>query len=276
MLSKKTLLSETQSLDQLRGLVEVNQEIAATHIQKVQNEVTSARTFNQGINAMYAQVMASLSKLKSSSSGQSAVVFISANTGLYGAIVNQTFTKFADHLHHHPDSHVFVVGQVGQTLVTAAFPNQTIKAFPFPDDQVDSKSLSQLVSALSAYQTIHIFHGHFDTLASQSPTQTSFSADNPDLGADLPPPDPNIHYLYEPSLQELSRVFHQQIFASLVEQTLHENNLAKNASRLIQMDTALQNIHYRLQRVGYLQSRLRHHLKNKKQLTRLSALKAAF
>ena len=80
------------------------------------------------------------------------------------------------------------------------------------------------------------------------------------------------HYLFEPSFEEIVKVFNGEILASIFEQTLHESQLAKFASRMLALDRSEDNIEKRLVKIRLEEVRLSHRLQNKKQLSTMSGL----
>ena len=67
--------------------------------------------------------------------------------------------------------------------------------------------------------------------------------------------------------------FEEQIFTSIIEQTLKESELAKFASRMITLDSATENVKEALKDVSFKERLLEHRQKNKKQQELLLGMK---
>ena len=80
-----------------------------------------------------------------------------------------------------------------------------------------------------------------------------------------------IAYIFEPSVEKILMFFETQIFASLFDQAVRENQLAKFASRILSMDRASDNIRNRLKELNLQSMRISHYLVNKKQINSLSS-----
>jgi F0F1-type ATP synthase gamma subunit len=79
-------------------------------------------------------------------------------------------------------------------------------------------------------------------------------------------------YLFEPTVEDIAKIFEGEILASVFQQTLHESQLAKYASRMIALDRSVDNIERRLSGVRGEEVRIRHKLQNRKQLSTISGI----
>ncbi len=79
-------------------------------------------------------------------------------------------------------------------------------------------------------------------------------------------------YIFEPSVKDIVHVFEGEILASIFEQTLHESQLSKFASRMLSLDRAMENIEQRLGLVNMAFMRFKHKQKNARQLSTISGL----
>ncbi len=274
MISKKQIAVELDGLMSLRGLVEVYEEIAASRMQKVRGAVLQSRQFLEGLLAVFAKVKAAYSASESTivRNGKSVAVFVSANSGLYGDIVDRTFEMFTDYvLKEKPN--VVVLGKLGVKMMADRMPSVLYNFYDFSDDGVDMESFDLIMRYLIQFEKIFVFYGQFKTILSQDPAITSVSGDTIEIERiEKQERAMGSHYLFEPSPQDIARVFEGEILASIFEQTLHESQLAKFASRMLALDRSVENIEGRLGIVRREGVKVRHKLVNKKQLSTIAGI----
>lgn len=290
MINQKEILSQIEELSSLKILMETYEEIAALRMRKIRTSVLQSRDFNRGLNEVFHQLKVSYSnQIKSlitnkkvkdieklsfiKRNGKTIYVFFSANTRLYGDIVQRTFTKFNEYMQHSP-ADVAIIGRLGRKQFEDSYPNTPFQFFEFPDTEVAKVQLQTLIQTLIQYEKIYIFYGRFETISQQKPSildiygQEAFEAKRTRAA--------DIKYIFEPSLKEIMIFFEKEIFVSIIEQTLKESELAKFAARMIELDSASENIKSDLKKIQ-LQNRInKHRMENKKQqeaVTILSYLK---
>jgi F0F1-type ATP synthase gamma subunit len=67
--------------------------------------------------------------------------------------------------------------------------------------------------------------------------------------------------------------FETEIFASLLDQTVSESQLAKYASRILAMNKAHENIDKTIGKLSLDRLKIKHRTENRKQLNRLSSMR---
>ncbi|MDO8488109.1 MAG: F0F1 ATP synthase subunit gamma [bacterium] len=277
MLSRKILAMENESLVGLRGFVEVYEEIAAERMQKIRSAVLKAREFLQGLAEIFAEVKltyvkevgALVAQSKINRNGKTVAVFLSANSGLFGDIVERIFRKFTEFLAGNK-AEVVIIGKQGLRMLQDRHPEILYNYFDLSDDSVDLDSLRLIMRYLLQFEKIIVFYGKFENIINQNPTVSSISGDSlPNVNLDNKPQN---KYLFEPTVKEILEVFESEILSSIFEQVMHESLLAKFASRLQHLDRSLQNIEERLVSLKFELVRWRHKIDNRKQLSTLSGI----
>ncbi len=281
MISKKTLLIENDGLLDLKALIDAYEEIAAAQMQKVRQSVLQSREFTEGVSKIFVEVRRSYEhSLKSSKqefsvlphNGRTVAVFISANSGLFGDIVERTFNNFVSFVQQNPgQTDPVIVGKLGLRMLSDRKINLLYNYFDFPDDRVDYEAMNTMMRYLLQYERILIFHGQFRSLVYQEPVTTGVSGHDLMLRK-IDAPDQKTAYLFEPSLKEVLQIFEGEILTSIFVQSLHESQLAKFASRMFNLDRAMGNIDTRMQKLANLRRRVEHQIIAKKQLGRLAGL----
>lgn len=277
MLTRKILDNEVEGLTGLRGFVEVYEEVAAGRMQKTREAVLKARQFLDGLAEIFAEVKLSYVKevgavaaqSKINRNGKTVAVFLSANSGLFGDIVERTFEEFVKFLSE-TSAEAVIVGKLGLRMLQDRHPEILYNYFDFSDDRVDLDSLRLVMRYLLQFEKIVVFYGKFENIVNQKPTVASISGDSlPNVNLKAKPQN---KYIFEPNVKEILEVFESEILSSIFEQTLHESLLAKFASRLQHLDRSLLNIEQRLGQLKFEMRRLRHKIDNRKQLSRLSGI----
>ena len=280
MINNQELKAELNRLTNLKTLIEAYEEIAANRMRKNRSVVLASRVFNEGLGGMYQQIKSSyrtqiltimqrkrianqrvLTMIKRN--GKSVTLLISSNAGLYGDIVPRITEQFIAFTAK-TESDIAIIGRLGRRLFEERNTNRQYSYFDFPDVDADPIEVEKLANFLIQYEKIYIFYGKFISVGVQQPTMLDvIGEEKEELAADNTAPQ--IKYLFEPSLEQVMMFFEQQIFTSLIEQTVKEAELAKFASRMITLDSATENIKGALKTINLQQRIMQHRQANKRQ-----------
>lgn len=285
MVNEKDLKEEIGQVSSLGQLVEVYGEIASFRMKKIRDFVLKNRDFLNSINDIFRDALSSYSrklarlvaegKLKKGGkvtflahNGKTVAVFISANTGFYGEIVQATYRKFLEETRD-KDVEITIIGKLGRSLFIGSQPKTPYTYFELKDYGVDRRRMVEVVRHLVQYQKIVVYYGKYNTVITQTPSRFSISA-----GTDVGKDDDRKQtiYLFEPSVEKILMFFETEIFASLFDQSIRESQLAKFASRILAMDKADQNIESKLKELKLERLKLSHKLRARKQLNSLSSV----
>src|SRR3989304_5400095 len=191
MIDERALIEEIGRISALQTLVRAYGEIAAIRMRKTRTSVLSNREFMDQLNsvfedvrASYAQEVAALAqKTKGPAqvtflahNGKTVSVLISANTGLYGEIVQSTLKLFLEEVRLNT-SEVSIVGRHGLSLFLSEEPNRPYSYFDLPDDRIESDNLEQIIKHIVQYSEIHVFYGKFHSVITQKPEKLEVSAE---------------------------------------------------------------------------------------------------
>lgn len=282
-MSQKQIDQEINTLNILKNLSQAYSEIAAVRMQKTRDTVLSNRDFSDSIDEVFQAVLASyqheiarIAKQKGgankitflSHNGRTVAVFLSANTGLYGDIVQRTMDYFLEDIKE-SDIEVTIIGRLGRTLFTQLFPNRQFTYFDLPDYNAQQSQIEEIIRHLVQYEAIHLYYGRFKSFIHQEPTRRDISA-NVSVGNEQK--DEYTKYIFEPDLKSILAFFETEIFASIFDQAVRESELAKLASRAYAMDQAEQNITKDISKKKLQRLKVIHRIENKKQLDALSSV----
>lgn len=271
MLTKKDIQLQQESLTDLSEMVEAYEELAAMKMKEVRDGVVKGRSFLEGLSEVFSEIRAEKDKeveLQMAHNGKTVVVLISSNTGLFGDIIQKTLGEFRAFIEKEKVE-IVVLGRTGRDWLERTYRGKKYQYFDIFDDRVEEKMLKSLMEELMKFEKVVLFHGRFLSLVEQEAVGTDLIGKLGELKKD----QPTIKYLYEPSLNEVVRVFKEEILYSMFEQVLWESHLAKFASRIVHLDKALDNIDVRSGQLSQIGRNLSNQMTNKKQLNRLAALR---
>ncbi|MFV1916997.1 MAG: F0F1 ATP synthase subunit gamma [Patescibacteria group bacterium] len=285
MALEKEITEEINQLNALQSLVQAYEEIASLRMKKTRESVLKNRQFLAEINEIFERVRISFARQvkelakKRGKHGRESVTFLahngktvsvllSANTGLYGQIVQATFQNFIEEARS-ATTELTIVGRYGLSLFLEEFPNRPYTYFDLPDYGITSRNLDQLIRHIVQYEEIHVYHGEFLNVIKQRPSKITISAE---ISLTEKKGKPLIAYIFEPTLEKILMFFETEIFASIFEQSVRESQLAKHASRVMAMDRADENIGESLKKLRFSKLRTKHSTVNRKQLNSLPSV----
>jgi len=285
MSSKSEIDSEIAEVSSLKNLAEVYGEIAAVRMMRIRDFVLRNREFLSAIESIFKDTLSSYARQLSelvqegkikeggrvtflAHNGKTVAVLISANTGLFGEVVRETFEKFIKDVRKE-DVEVTIIGRLGKSIFVQEEPRKPFTYFELPDYGIDEKALAQVIKHLVAYEEIRVYYGRYQSVVTQIPTSFSISAGTP---ISAKSEKKIVEYIFEPSIEKILMFFETQIFASLFDQAIRESQLAKFASRILAMDRASANSAQRLKVLKLERLKITHSVENKKQLDSLAPL----
>ena len=290
MQNKNQLAAQFDLVSTLEVLAHAYEEVSVIRMQKVRDSVLKNRTFMEHLAEVFHDVKESYkeeilhiinqkNKGKQSTTfsthnknGKTAYLFISSNQRLYGDIIKKVFVRFMETLKADPDADIAIAGKLGKDLFEQQF---TIKKeytyFEIPDNNVRIEDLKPMVQYLIPYDNVQVFYGQFNNLVNQDAASKSVTGDQ-QLNTTNAPQEKKYTYFFEPSLEKVLNFFEGQVFASLLKQTVHEGELARLASRVKAMETALANIEKEEKNIKAETRKLKKNMENKKRLEALAGI----
>lgn len=266
----KAAADEIDYLTSLEKIISAYEEIAAKRMQNIKAMVLQNRKFLTELNQIFQivksnyQKEAARHKIRSldEKKRKTARVFISANAGLYGDIIQRIFTAFHYDYQRSP-SDIVIIGQSGKTLMEKNSPKTHFTYFDYPDAKFDKSAAKKLVDHLIAYKTVIVYHGLFKNILMQETSSTNITGDKllPEAKAAS-----KRRLIFEPSLSGVLTFFETEFFSSLLVQTIYEAQLAKFSARMASLNQAGERIKEAHQQAGWEYNREKHRLANKKQL----------
>ncbi|MBI2600977.1 F0F1 ATP synthase subunit gamma [Candidatus Daviesbacteria bacterium] len=280
MSTKLKLADELYAANGMRFLAQAYEQISVFKMQKIRRSVLKTRDFLDRLSDVFFDVKGSykdkiiaLIKKKKHvptvnsfstlpKNGKSVAVFLSANTRLYGDIISKVFQSFKEYANTQSEVELVIVGKLGREIYDKeSSSKKAYEYFEIPDNDVSFAQLEPLIAKILDYQKVTVFYGQFVNVLNQSAQGQEITGEQP---VDDKQVQRQVHFLFEPSLENILNFFETQIFTSAFKQTVHEAQLARYASRINAMEEALVNIDKRIKNIKYLKLRAQKDIQNKK------------
>jgi ATP synthase F1 gamma subunit len=291
MAQKKLIVEELEALNSLKDLAESYEEIAAIEMQKIRDSVLKTRAFLIDISDVFVDLKSSYTRevndlIARRKKGDKTIlpilrkidktlmVYLSSNGKLYGPVTQKTFKLFTESLKKtDPNTtDIVIIGNAGKELYENAKISKPYEYIEIPDTKVDIGHIKKLMQKFLQYEKVYVYYGKFGNLVSQSPISTSITGEDIFETENLVPVPREDRFIFEPTLEKIFHFFETQIMTNLFSQTLLENQLARDVSRVNAMEEALLNIEEESKKLSRLGLRLKHSLQNKKQLETISGI----
>ena len=296
---KKLIQSEIEFSKTFRFIAQAYEEIAVLKMHKVRNSVLSTREYLSRLSQIFFELKNAKEKQKkqlalqkSSKSGskvkkltldknvtsdklsRTVSVLLSANTTLYGDLIERIFNLFLKNVIQ-DGSDIIIVGRVGKRLYDEQENKRNYTYFELPDVELRLENLRPVIYHLVKYQKIMVYYGKFESVVTQKEVFSNISGDQPstliaDSGSGRGT-ETNF-FLFEPSLDTILAFFEDLIASSLFRQTVHETQLARWASRIMSMEKAQVNIDAQIKKLHFSEMKIQRQEQNKKQLDRLAGI----
>lgn len=292
MAQRKLIIEELEALNSIKDLAESYEEIAAIEMQRIRDSVLKTRSYLIELSDVFVDLKASylrevrdlIERRKKGDKNlvpilqkidKTLLVYLSSNGKLYGAVTQQTFKLFIRDLRKTTTqkADIVIIGGAGKEMYDTSDVKRPYEFFEIPDSKVDIKHIKRLMQKFLQYETVVVYYGKFGNVVKQSPVATSITGEDIFENEDnVKPVTREDRFIFEPTLEKIFHFFETQIMTNLFSQTLLENQLARDVSRVNAMEQALLNIQEQSKTLNRAKNRLRHTLQNKKQLETISGI----
>ncbi|KKQ91389.1 MAG: hypothetical protein UU16_C0019G0006 [Candidatus Woesebacteria bacterium GW2011_GWA2_40_7] len=269
----KKIKSELVMNNDVKGIVQVFEEMSARKMKDIREGILVGRAFLERLTVLSGDIGADLAQAEPRTL-KKASVYLSSAAGLFGDLPEKVFSLFLSSIKG-TDADVFVIGKEGAIYMKNTAPRMSFKLIDMPDSELPADSLSAISNYLAGYSSISVFYGRFKNLVNQEAVLGKLSGQiisesiNKDEKEMLVK---RAKYIYEPTIEAVSAKFRNEILAVLIEGMARENQLAKYGSRLMHLDSAYDNIEKSLEKLGFEFRRESKKMEDKKQIERVSRL----
>jgi F0F1-type ATP synthase gamma subunit len=273
MKSIKRIKIEISMSGDVRGMVQVYEEISAQKMKEIRDGILSSRQFLERLSVLSSDIGADLASV-TARIPKKATVYLSSSSGLFGDLPEKVFSMFLENIKS-VKGDIFIVGKQGEIYMKTFAPSVTYKMYDMPDDKMPEESLSQISNLLAEYSEIAVFYGRFKNLVIQDAVSGKISGESITKISNKNEEEmlkKQARYIYEPTINAVSEKFRTEILAVLIEGMARENQLAKYGSRLMHLDTAYEKIEEDLVKLNFDLRREVKKREDKKQIERVSRL----
>jgi len=278
----KEVVQQISDLNTIQGLVNIYQQVAAMRMRKIKSNVTRTREFYTELLDVYIQAQKAYvenpARTASSAPQQKKdrlALVMTANTGLYGSIVKEVFDLFVkENLNPatktNQASDLAVAGRLGKSWMAIQGDKRDYKYFDLGDGATNlAYQLKEIFSYAGQYRNILVYHGVFKSITEQVPTVTTISREAKVANTSKNSALNNETYIFEPTLDLVLETFEEQFRHTFFDQSAYESALAKFGSRMVSLDSAVQNITKELTKNTLTSMKIKHRELNKKQINNL-------
>ncbi len=291
MPQSKQLKNESEFVDTLSFLTHAYQDVALMRLAKTRHQVIKTRAFFERLQTIYFEIKRAYRQQLQSivvkdistqkkiaekiSTKKSALVLLTANEKLYGSLSSELFKQYVD-IVMKSESELFIIGRVGEEMYRQTGLTKPYTYFEFNSIDSSPDEFRSLALLLDGYESIQVFHGVFQSLFNQTSELTNIAGEETYSALDLEKVasagQPIIQFLFEPSLDDVLKYFREQVRVILLQQSVHESQLAFNASRAVAMEEAIRQIDGRKLALIREKQRFASQTRNKKQLGSLNSI----
>ena len=291
MAQRKLIEEDLQSLNSIKDLAESYEEIAVIRMQKIKDSVIRTRGFLVSISDIYVDLKSSynlevkdlMKRMKKrektlltslQKNGKVLFVYLSSNGKLYGSVTQKTYRLFMNDLRkpENKNCDIIIIGNAGKEMFEGSSEKKPYKYFEIPDTKVSIEHIKELMVEFLKYEKVFVYYGKFGNVVNQNPIASSITGEEI-FETEVPTVTKREDkFIFEPSLEKIYHFFETQIMANLFSQTLLENQLARHASRVNSMESALINIEEETKKLKKMQVRLKHLVQEKKQMETIAGV----
>lgn len=286
MRNTKDLKKELNNVSSLKDLVSSLEELSAMRYRKTKKSVLDTRGFLDEISILYKQIKNNYISIKLASGEKPIIkyrkptkkvcyVFLSANGGLFGDVINRSFNNLKSYLKRLPPDELIVVGSVGARLVEFSEVKSTVPYtyFPLSDASGDKENLDKILKYSLDFEKVVVFYTRYVEILNQTPTADSVTGDIVFEESVLETKGKNESeddFLYEPDIEKILAIFENQMISSLFEQKVLESGLSKFTSRMVSLDSASEKIKQNMIKIRMDYQKMKHSESNKKSVIQIA------
>lgn len=291
MQHKKAIAEEINFTNTFRIIAQSYQEIAVMKMKKVRSSVLSMRDFLNRLAEVFFEVKQSYKKKLEEQKRskkmytsetrkkiitpvkklKSVFVLISANTKLYGSIINRIFNLFNEKTRN-AQCDIIIIGRIGRDLYEEQESKKPYFYYEIPDAQITIDHLKPIIYRLVQYEAITVFFGAFESVLTQKAMLANISGDTSFGKEASGKVAPRFLYLFEPSVDDIYHFFENLIASSLFSQSVYETELARLGSRILVMEEAQVNVISKMKKLRSSERKLDRLIEHKKQTERLAGM----
>lgn len=278
MSSLKRFITRIEFTHDVSGIVTALQELSVIEMQQIRDSVFTTRNYMSVLLDIFIDVRTNYERLVTKKlktappRPTTALILLSQNARFSDTNISQVFNDFITEVEKYPKADLILVGKVAVQLAYQHGLDQThtLKEVAIPDRVKSVTDFSELLSLLTAYQQLFVFHGSFKNLVTQETLAKELSGRTTLLEVDEQVEREKRNFLYEPEIERIIEYFEQEVKKGLLLQASSESRLAHLGSRIQNLELSRTSIDEELKKLDGQYRRQHRHAQAKKQQQRLA------
>ena len=231
----ETLKSEIKTIDELKDITSMLEQIAARDITQMRSRILESRQFFQEAWRIY-RVVREVSPTPPDVMNKHLVVIITLNWGMAGSLLKKVTDK-GEELYQHYEADLLITGKMGQTQF-ADRDERTIHFFNVPK-KVTYSDIAPLREIVAKYSQVHIVYPRYEKLSKQVVATASLLVDAKDEEKDSS--IKSERFIIEPDIKEVANYMNKAIVGIVFYHYFAEALLAYSAAQMVAMRSAHDN-----------------------------------
>jgi F-type H+-transporting ATPase subunit gamma len=262
----KKIEQNIKTISYIETIARIYQEVANIRMNQIREMVLRNREFIEELLKVYRLVRGQYPGKKKVLKKKRILVFLSSNERFYGSLILDIWKEVEKFLKE-KDGDLAVVGRMGKYLVERSDLKLNFFYFDLDDEKPELEKIKEIVDFLKGYEEILVFHGKFKTVLNQRVEITNIG------GREVGKEKVEKSYLFEPSPEEVSRFFEEELLFSFFNQVLWDHQLSRYATRMVAMYRAQENAKKVKKNLEMEKEKLKREIYNKKQIEQFSSYK---
>ena len=254
----KKIKENIKTISYIEDIARIYQEIAEIKMNEIREMVLKNREFIEELLKVYRIVRGVQFEKKRLKKKGEIVVFLSSNERFYGSLILDIWKEIEKYLRKKRENLV-IVGRMGRYLAEKSDLKVNFFYFELDDERPELEKVKEIVDFLKDYEKILIFHAKFRTILDQRVEVTN-------IGGEVEKERVEKSYLFEPSPEEVSKFFEEELLFSFFNQVLWDHQLSRYATRMVSMYRAQENAKKLKKKMEIKMKKLKREIYNKKQI----------
>ena len=262
----KKIKENIRTISYIENIARIYQEIARIRMNEIREMVLKNREFIEELLKVYRIVRGFQLEKKRVEKKKRILVFLSSNERFYGSLILDIWKEVEKYLKE-KGGDLAIVGRMGRYLAEKSDLKLNFFYFELDDEKPELERIKEIVEFLKGYHEILVFHGKFRTVLDQRVEVTNIG------GKEIGKEKIEKSYLFEPSPEEVSRFFEEELLFSFFNQVLWDHQLSRYATRMVSMYRAQENAKKIKEKMEMKMEKLKREIYNKKQIEQFASYK---
>jgi F-type H+-transporting ATPase subunit gamma len=262
----KKIEQNIRTISYIESIARVYQEVAQMRMNQIREMVLRNREFIEELLKVYRVVRGFQFEKKRVEKKKRVLVFLSSTERFYGSLILDIWREVERYLKE-KGGDLAIVGRMGKYLAEKSGLKLNFFYFDLDDEKPELEKVKEIVDFIKGYEEILVFYGKFKTVLDQRVEITNIG------GREVEKEKIEKSYLFEPSPEEVSRFFEEELLFSFFNQVLWDHQLSRYATRMVSMYRAQENAKKLKEKMRMEMEKLKREIYNKKQIEQFAGYK---